>query len=190
MHCRLCNFGVLLFCLVAAASQFAGPRSAAAEEPVYDLVIYGGTSGGVAAGVQARRMGKTAVIVEPGQHLGGLTTGGLGATDIGNKGAIGGISREFYQRIKTHYADPAAWKHEKPEKPEKSEIKEIKTEKIEIKEVKNEKIETDGVFDPGSRFPPGPDPRFEQVIQAVAGLTRQVTALANQVEELQKRVGR
>lgn len=81
-------------------------------------------------------------------------------------------------------------KHEKPEKPEKSEIKEVKHEKIEIKEVKNEKIETDGVFDPGSRFPPGPDPRFEQVIQAVAGLTRQVTALANQVEELQKRVGR
>jgi FAD-dependent oxidoreductase family protein len=90
-------------------------RSRAADEPVYDLVIYGGTSGGVAAGVQVRRMGKTAVIVEPGKHLGGLTTGGLGATDIGNKGAIGGISREFYQRIKRHYAEPAAWKYEKPD---------------------------------------------------------------------------
>ncbi len=82
---------------------------------MYDLVIYGGTSGGIAAGVQARRMGKTAVLIEPSIHLGGLTTGGLGATDIGNKGAIGGISREFYQRIKQHYADPANWKHEKPE---------------------------------------------------------------------------
>src|SRR6266705_3153429 len=81
--------------------------SSAAEEPTYDLVIYGGTSGGVAAAVQTRRMGKTAVVIEPGKHLGGLTSGGLGATDIGNKAAIGGISREFYQRIKKHYSDPA-----------------------------------------------------------------------------------
>lgn len=86
-----------------------------AAEPIYDLVIYGGTSGGIAAAVQARRMGKTAVVVEPGKHLGGLTSGGLGATDIGNKAAIGGISREFYQRIKKHYSDPANWKYEKPE---------------------------------------------------------------------------
>src|SRR3954453_8137393 len=89
---------------------------ASAEEPAYDLVIYGGTSGGVAAAIQARRMGKTAIVIEPGKHLGGLTTGGLGATDIGNKAAIGGISREFYQRIKKHYADPANWKHETSEK--------------------------------------------------------------------------
>jgi hypothetical protein len=88
---------------------------AAAQEPIYDLVVYGGTSGGVAAAVQARRMGKTAVVIEPGTHLGGLTTGGLGATDIGNKAAIGGISREFYQRIKKHYSNPTNWKHEKPE---------------------------------------------------------------------------
>ena len=101
--------------LLLTLAPAAGPRIAAAEEAVYDLVIYGGTSGGIAAGVQARRMGKTAVVIEPGRHLGGLTTGGLGATDIGNKGAIGGISREFYQRLKQHYADPAAWKHEKPE---------------------------------------------------------------------------
>jgi len=97
----------LLFLLPAASLR-------AADEPAYDLVIYGGTSGGVAAGVQARRMGKTAVIIEPGKHLGGLTSGGLGATDIGNKGAIGGVSREFYQRIKRHYSDPANWKHQKP----------------------------------------------------------------------------
>src|SRR5947199_6366851 len=86
----------------------------AAEETTYDLVVYGGTSGGVAAAVQARRMGKTAIVIEPGKHLGGLTSGGLGATDIGNKAAIGGVSRESYQRIKQHYASPASWKHEKP----------------------------------------------------------------------------
>jgi hypothetical protein len=86
----------------------------AADEPIYDLVIYGGTSGGVAAAIQARRMDKSAVLIEPGKHLGGLTSGGLGATDIGNKAAIGGISREFYQRIKQHYADPANWTRDKP----------------------------------------------------------------------------
>jgi hypothetical protein len=97
----------LLFVLSVAVS-------ASAEEPTYDLVIYGGTSGGIAAAIQTRRMGKTAIIVEPGRHLGGLTSGGLGATDIGNKAAIGGISREFYQRVKKHYADPANWTQEKP----------------------------------------------------------------------------
>ena len=86
-----------------------------AAEPTYDLVVYGGSSGGIAAAVQARRMGKTAIVIEAGKHLGGLTSGGLGATDIGNKAAIGGISREFYQRIKKHYSDAANWKHERPE---------------------------------------------------------------------------
>jgi hypothetical protein len=110
MHHHLRFLRVLLFPLLAVPSI-----AVAADEPIYDLVIYGGTSGGVAAGVQARRMGKTAIVIEPTKDLGGLTTGGLGATDIGNKGAIGGISREFYQRIRQHYADPAAWKYEKPE---------------------------------------------------------------------------
>src|SRR5690554_5628952 len=75
----------------------------------YDIVIYGGTSAGVAAAIQSSRMGKSVVLIEPSEHLGGLTTGGLGATDIGNKGAIGGISREFYQNIKKHYDNPANW---------------------------------------------------------------------------------
>ena len=94
----------LVICLACAISNVA---SAA-----HDLVIYGGTSGGIAAAIQAARMGKTAVLIEPTQHLGGLTTGGLGATDIGNKRAIGGISREFYGRIWKHYNDPAHWKHQ------------------------------------------------------------------------------
>ena len=108
MHRKLSALCVLLLTLPAAALR-------AADSGIHDLVIYGGTSGGVAAGVQARRMGKTALLIEPGQHLGGLTTGGLGATDIGNKGAIGGISREFYQRIKQHYSQPDAWNYERPE---------------------------------------------------------------------------
>jgi hypothetical protein len=69
-----------------------------------DLVIYAATSAGLAAAVQARRMGRTAVIVEPGTHLGGLTTGGLGMTDSGNKASIGGIAGEFYRRVHSKYA--------------------------------------------------------------------------------------
>src|SRR5262249_11685236 len=66
------------------------------------------------AAVQAARMGRSVVLIEPGRHLGGMTSGGLGATDIGKPEGIGGIAREFYQRIKQHYANPSAWKQEKP----------------------------------------------------------------------------
>ncbi|MGA2618733.1 MAG: FAD-dependent oxidoreductase [Thermoguttaceae bacterium] len=84
-------------------------------QPVADVLVYGGTAGGVVAAVQAARMGKTVVLIEPGRHLGGLTSGGLGRTDIGNKKAIGGIAREFYQRIYRYYAQPAAWSRERCE---------------------------------------------------------------------------
>jgi hypothetical protein len=76
----------------------------------YDIVIYGGTSAGISAAIQSSRMGKSVVLIEPTKRIGGLTTGGLGQTDIGNKQAIGGISREFYQNIKKYYDDPANWK--------------------------------------------------------------------------------
>jgi len=76
----------------------------------YDVVIYGGTSAGITSAIQTSRMGKSVVIIEPTQRLGGLTTGGLGQTDIGNKHVIGGISREFYQNIRKYYDDPKNWK--------------------------------------------------------------------------------
>ncbi len=60
-----------------------------------DVCVYGGTSGGVAAAVQAARMGKTVVLAEPGSHLGGMTSGGLSAVDIGDPRSVGGIAREF-----------------------------------------------------------------------------------------------
>ena len=60
-------------------------------------------------------MGKTAVIAEFGSHLGGLTSGGLGATDIGNKEAIGGVAREFYYRVAQHYAREDSWRFERRE---------------------------------------------------------------------------
>lgn len=80
----------------------------------YDIVIYGGTSSGIAAAIQSSRMGKSIILIEPTNRIGGLTTGGLGQTDIGNKQAIGGISREFYENIKVYYDNPANWKWQKP----------------------------------------------------------------------------
>lgn len=81
----------------------------------YDLVVYGGTSAGVVAAVQAKKMGKSAIIVCPERHLGGLSSGGLGFTDTGDKSVIGGLAREFYHRIWKHYNEPGAWKWQKRE---------------------------------------------------------------------------
>ena len=60
-----------------------------------DVCVYGGTSGGVMAAVQAARMGKQAVIAEPGRHLGGMTAGGLSAVDIGDPRSVGGIAQSI-----------------------------------------------------------------------------------------------
>ncbi len=106
----------LLACLLFGLGVGSGlPAETTPDNASYDLVIYGGTSGGIAAAVQTARMGKRVLLVNPDQHLGGLTSGGLGATDIGRKGAIGGIAREFYERIARHYAKDTAWKQESPE---------------------------------------------------------------------------
>lgn len=83
-------------------------------ESSYDIVVYGGASGGIAAALQAKRMGKSVLLIEPGTHLGGLSSGGLGATDIGNKAAIGGIAREFYRLLGTHYSQEKSWTFQKP----------------------------------------------------------------------------
>jgi hypothetical protein len=85
------------------------------QENEADVVIYGGSSAGIAAAIQAKRMGKSVILLEPESRIGGLTTGGLGQTDIGNKAAIGGISREFYEGIKSYYDKPENWKWQEKE---------------------------------------------------------------------------
>nr|WP_229321076.1 FAD-dependent oxidoreductase [Larkinella knui] len=74
-----------------------------------DVCVYGGTSGGVMAAYTAKKLGKTVLLIEPGKHLGGMTSGGLGLTDIGNKYAITGISRDYYRRIGQHYGKFEQW---------------------------------------------------------------------------------
>lgn len=108
---------IVALVLLALGFSAAGYRTSnAADAQVADIVVVGGTSGGVTAVIQAARMGKTAILIEPTQYLGGLTTGGLGATDIGNKRAIGGLSLEFYGRVYKYYQAPSQWKHETREK--------------------------------------------------------------------------
>lgn len=100
----------LLICWVCITLSIFSCGSGQEGQKVYDLVVYGGTSSGIAAAVQAVRMGKSVVLIEPGSRIGGLTTGGLGQTDIGNKQVIGGIALEFYQGIKQYYDNPENWK--------------------------------------------------------------------------------
>jgi hypothetical protein len=80
-----------------------------------DVIIYGGTSAAVTAAVEVVKSGKKAIIVSPDTHLGGLSSGGLGYTDTGNKATIGGLSREFYHRVWLHYNDSNSWKWERHE---------------------------------------------------------------------------
>jgi len=104
------NFLLLLvFGLFACNGEQTGNST---EDSTYDIVIYGATSGGIAAAVQAKRMGKSVLLIEPSARIGGLTTGGLGQTDIGNKQAIGGISREFYEGVKAYYDNPDNWEYQ------------------------------------------------------------------------------
>ena len=82
-----------------------------AAEESHDIVVYGGTSGGVVAAIQAARSGHSVILISPTQKLGGLTASGLGMTDTaGYRQIIGGLAKEFYQRIGRHYADPANWR--------------------------------------------------------------------------------
>jgi len=93
-----------------------GPKANSPTRLNVDVCIYGGTSAGVIAALQAKRMGLRVALVAFGRHLGGLTASGLGATDIGNKSAIGGMSREFYRAVGEHYGgdepDGSKWTFE------------------------------------------------------------------------------
>jgi len=88
-----------------------------ADENTYeaDIIIYGGTPAAVVAAVQAKKLGKSVLVVSPDKHLGGLSSGGLGFTDTGDKSVIGGLAREFYHRIFLHYQQDTAWKWQKKE---------------------------------------------------------------------------
>ncbi len=92
--------------------RYFNPAPFSARTLNVDLCVYGGVSGGVTAAIEAARRGLKVVLIEPGSHLGGLTAGGLGMTDVGNKYVIGGLSREFYERVGRHYGVSVEWRFE------------------------------------------------------------------------------
>lgn len=100
LHFAVLQFSIFLFDTFTTTAQ------------QYDICVYGGTSAGVIAAYTAKIAGKSVIIVEPSHHLGGLSSGGLGQTDIGNKFAITGLSKGFYQNVGKHYGKPEQWTFE------------------------------------------------------------------------------
>lgn len=109
------RYSIGIFMLLFSIVFETGCNSNQKEEDIKDLIVYGGTSGAVIAAIQAKKMGKSVVLVSPDTHLGGLTSGGLGWTDTGKKEVIGGLSREFYQRVYDKYSQEDNWKWEAQE---------------------------------------------------------------------------
>lgn len=101
---------IITFLVLAILLWGCNSKKTSQNEYQADVVIYGGTSAAVIAAVEIAQSGKSVIMVSPDTHLGGLTAGGLGWTDTGNKAAIGGLSREFYHRVWQHYNQPDAWK--------------------------------------------------------------------------------
>lgn len=95
--------------IVTAVVVLLTEQKVAAQENTVDICIYGATSAGIIAAYTAKKSGKSVIVIEPGTHIGGLTAGGLGMTDIGNKFAITGISRDFYRRIGNYYGKMEHW---------------------------------------------------------------------------------
>jgi hypothetical protein len=101
-------FFALILILCGAISP--GVTRAAAPRQ-YDVVVYGGTAGGVVMAVAAAREGLKVALVEPRRNLGGMVSGGLGETDISpTPGVIGGYSLEFFGRVSRHYGRDVARK--------------------------------------------------------------------------------
>jgi hypothetical protein len=104
---------MIISVFILAFSTFTGAQSVKNTKYQADVIIYGGTSAAITAAVQVKRMGKSVLVVSPDTHLGGLSSGGLGFTDTGDKSVIGGLSREFYERLYQHYQKEEAWHWQK-----------------------------------------------------------------------------
>ena len=95
--------------LITALAAIAAPAGAAAQPQTFDVVVYGGTAGGVVTAIAAAREGASVALLEPRDHLGGMVSGGLGWTDYGKKEVIGGYSLEYYERAGRKYGVPLQW---------------------------------------------------------------------------------
>lgn len=100
------RFFVVLYAFVSVVVL---PSAATPRADSYDLCIYGGTSAGVIAAYTAAKAGKSVVLIEPSQMLGGMSAGGLGQTDIGNKYVVTGLALDFYRKLGKHYGTFEQW---------------------------------------------------------------------------------
>lgn len=98
-------------CLILFTLLYSLSAQLAWSQPHHkaDVIVYGGTSAAITSAIKAKELGHSVIVVSPDKHLGGLTAGGLGWTDTGNKAVIGGLSREFYHRVWEHYNSASAW---------------------------------------------------------------------------------
>jgi hypothetical protein len=108
------SFLLRIFLALVWLFSFSGqPYAPVDRSSDADVIIYGGTAAAVVAAVQIKSMGKSVIVVSPDTHLGGMSSGGLGFTDTGNKTVIGGLARDFYHRLFMHYNDEKNWQWEK-----------------------------------------------------------------------------
>src|SRR5690349_21539270 len=104
---RLSHF--LTFSLSILLPNLATADSVSAAVRHYDIVVYGATAGGVVAAIAAAEQGLRVALVTDRDHIGGMVSGGLGKTDHGRKEVVGGMSREFFERVGRHYQEPITW---------------------------------------------------------------------------------
>ncbi len=109
-HFMKLKIAVILFCIIYSFMPQVWGKYAKLHQA--DVIIYGGTSAAVISAVQIKKLGKSVIIVSPDEHLGGMSSSGLGFTDVGDNTVIGGMSREFYSRIYRYYENPKSWKFE------------------------------------------------------------------------------
>lgn len=110
MHKR--TFLLLSTFWVFLAAVGSGVHANESQVQSFDIVVYGSSSAGVTAAVQAAKMGKSVVLIAPGKHLGGMTSNGLGWVDIKMPKALGGLTSFFFRKVWSYYQNDSSWKWE------------------------------------------------------------------------------
>jgi hypothetical protein len=108
---RALRLGAFLSFIVALLVLMPTELRAASTES-FDLVVYGATASGAVTAIAAAREGLRVVLVDPGHHVGGMVSSGLSSTDAGKQEVMGGISREFFERVGHYYKEPIEWHFE------------------------------------------------------------------------------
>lgn len=103
---------ILSHALAVVATMTHAANARDAKEEAADIVVYGGTPSGIAAVREATAQGHSVILVVPEKFLGGMMTGGLGASDKGVTWTVGGLARRFFEEVYQHYSAPAAWSRE------------------------------------------------------------------------------